>query len=95
MSAAGYHFNADRVQREHMAIDDLCRDMRESLSSKSTEFSKLSYEEGVIATVKWLFFSTGQYPGDAVMIDSAVTVAKVKRELMEQEREQSREGNDQ
>lgn len=87
------HFHADMIRRSHDEIEAMCKEMREHMTRNSTEFSKLSYEQGVIAAVRWLYFDTAQHPAD-VSDKSAETVERAKREIMEFERLQAREGSD-
>lgn len=68
----------------------MCREMRVSMDTHSTQFDKLTYEQGVIAAVKWIFFDNAQHPSDTS--DPLLgRIADVQREVMATEHAQARE----
>lgn len=87
------HFHADMIRRSHDEIEEMCKEMRDSVTNKSAQFEKLSYEQGAIAVIRWLYFDTGQHPCDITDRESG-TVERTKKEIMEIERAQAREGSD-
>lgn len=88
-------FHRDDLQRSEEEIVELCREMRESITAKSHQYDELSYEDGVIATLRWLFFMSSTIPSDVSdrkRLDEIVQ--NVKREILENDRAQAREGSD-
>ena len=54
-----------KLCRDPDEIKELAFCIQEHREAGSTEFGPLTYEEGVLNTLKWLFFKTATHPTDA------------------------------
>lgn len=88
------HFKADMVQRTHDEIEDMCKEMRACLDTKATTYESLTYEEGILAAVRWIFFKTAAHPCDGKDRQLAHTVERVAHEIDMLNHAQAREGSD-
>ena len=52
------------LQRSKEEIAQLALEIREHIDGHSLEFELLTFEEGVQATLKWLFYKNAIYPCD-------------------------------
>lgn len=88
------HFSADMVQRSHEEIEDVCKELRASLETHRRTYEELTYEEGVLAAVRWIFFKTAENPCDGKNKNLSATVARTQLEIENINRAQAREGSD-
>lgn len=56
------------VVRSRDEISELCQEIREHQEGKSGQFAQLTYEEGVQAAIKWLFYRNEPYPADVTPV---------------------------
>ncbi len=52
----------DTVRRTPEEIQALGKECLEHETSRSSQFERLSYEQGVRATLRWLFFAVSSHP---------------------------------
>ena len=84
-------FRKMNIKREEEEIRELCLEMRESKERKSKQFESLSYEDGVMAAIRWLFFANALRPSDLSNDDLRERLDKAKIQIFREEQEQVRE----
>ncbi len=87
-------FGADELRRTPEDIAQLCKEMRESKDSSSRQFEELTYEEGVMAAIRWLFFSTAESPYDVSRLQVRERVAEARRQVLAEEFAQTLENGE-
>lgn len=87
-------FTADKLQRDNEEVKALCEEMRESKEHKSRQFESLSYEDGVLATVRWLFFKTAESPYDVKRDEISARISNTQLNLFREELEQIQENRE-
>jgi PhoPQ-activated pathogenicity-related protein len=65
------------VVRTRDEISELCQEIREHQEGKSAQFVELTFEEGVQAAIKWLFFNNEPYPADVKPVKKAAHIMDV------------------
>lgn len=88
------HFQADMVARSHDEIEDMCKEMRDSHTAGGKHYEDHSYEEGVLAAVKWIFFKSGEHPCDIGKRNLDDVARRTQLEILQQNHAQTREGSD-
>jgi hypothetical protein len=81
-------------KRQAEEIQQLCLEMRESKETHATQFEALSYEDGVLATIRWLFFSNAESPYDIKREDLTDVVNNVRKQIFAEELEQIQESRE-
>lgn len=88
-------FSKEKLVRNAEDIQGLCTEMRSSIDSNSDQFAALSYEEGVLATVRWLFFTSSESPYDTSRnAEIERRLGQVKLSVYKEEIEQMLENRD-
>ncbi len=83
-------FTAQDLLRTAAEIMELCAEVKESKVYKSQQFARLTYEDGVLATIRWLFFSLATNPYDISSL-KALDISQICHTLMLEGIEQSKE----